>query len=90
MGRTHPRDEWNVRQLINHVVVEQVVGPAAALTARSIRRWDHSMATNSVRPEGSWDEAVALSRAAFSQPEMSGTVHLSYGDESVARITATR
>lgn len=81
-----PCDEWNVRQLINHVVVEQLWVPPL-LDGKTISDVGASLDGDQLGtdPKLAWVEAVTLSRAAFSQSAaMSGTVHLSYGDDSVA------
>lgn len=81
-----PCAEWNVRQLVNHVVVEDLWMPpllAGQTIAEIGDRFDGDQLGQD--PVASWDAAVTAARAAAAQPDaVSRTVHLSYGDESAA------
>lgn len=81
-----PCDDWDVRELVNHVLVEQLwVRPL--LDGRTIAEVGSSLDGDHLGsdPLAAWDPAMADSVARFAEPDaMAGIVHLSYGDESVA------
>lgn len=79
-----PCDEWSVRDLVNHVVVEQLWAPPL-LEGKTIADVGTVFDGDQLGPEPkeAWKEAVLESRAWFAAPgAMERTVHLSYGDES--------
>jgi uncharacterized protein (TIGR03086 family) len=77
-----PCADWDVRDLVGHLVVEQLwVG--ALLGGQTIEdvgsRFDGDQLGDD--PVGAWDRAVAQSVAAFAAPgAVDRVVHLSYGD----------
>jgi uncharacterized protein (TIGR03086 family) len=81
-GDPTPDTEWDVRQLVNHLVVEQLWVPPL-MDGRTIAevggRFDGDQLGDD--PQRSWDEAAAAARGAFSAPgALERTVHLSAGD----------
>lgn len=80
-----PCADWNVRQLMNHVLVEQLWVPPL-LAGRTVADVGSAFDGDQLGddPDGAWQAAVAESRAQFEAPgAMAGVVHLSYGDDSV-------
>jgi uncharacterized protein (TIGR03086 family) len=81
-----PCSEWDVRTLVNHLVVEQLWVPDM-LAGRTIAdvgdRYDGDQLGDD--PVAAWDAAAARALEAFSEPgALSRTVHLSYGDVPAA------
>jgi uncharacterized protein (TIGR03086 family) len=79
-----PCSEWNVRDLVNHVTVEDLWVPAL-LAGKTIDEvgdaYDGDQLGDS--PLAVWAEAAAAAREAAGEPAVeSRTVHLSYGDET--------
>ncbi len=77
-----PCTEWDVRQLVNHIVYENRWTPplfAGATLAEVGDRYEGDLLDGD--PAGAWDEASQGALAAVSQPDaMERTVHLSFGD----------
>ncbi len=83
-GDPTPCVEWNVRQLLNHMVVEQLWAPPL-LEGKTIAdvgtRFDGDQL--GPEPKEAWRESSLESRAWIGAPDaMERTVHLSYGDDS--------
>ncbi len=79
-----PCDEWNVRGLLNHVVVEQLWAPLL-LEGKTIADVGSTFDGDQLgsEPKEAWRESSLESRAWFGSPgAMERTVHLSYGDDS--------
>lgn len=81
-SRPTPCTDWSVRDLVNHLTVEQLWVPPllAGDTVEELGdRFDGDQLGDD--PVAVWDDAAAEARAAFSGPvALSRTVHLSYGD----------
>ena len=80
--RDTPCREWDVRALLNHLVVEQLWAPPL-LEGQTIAevgdKFDGDVLGRD--PVAAWDSSAADARAAFSAPgAMDRTVHLSFGD----------
>ncbi|OAR22980.1 TIGR03086 family protein [Streptomyces sp. ERV7] len=82
-----PCAEWSVRDLVNHLAVEQLwVAPLVA-EGRTIADVGDAFDGDvlGAGPVGVWDTAVAAAVAAFAEPgALDGTVHLSYGKTPAA------
>lgn len=79
-----PCAEWTVRDLVNHIVVEQLWVPDM-LAGRTVAEIGDKFDGDQLRddPQHAWREASEAARAAWLQPgAVERTVHLSYGDES--------
>ncbi len=78
-----PCEDWDVRDLVNHVTAEQCWAPhlVAGETLDDVGdRYDGDVLGDD--PVGAWAAAVGPSIAAFAEPGATDrTVHLSYGDE---------
>ncbi|MET8177827.1 TIGR03086 family metal-binding protein [Streptomyces sp. NPDC005336] len=90
-----PCTEWTVRDLVNHLTVEQMWVPP--LVHESSGAADHGDALEGDLlgddPVATWDAAAAAARAAFREPgALERTVTLSYGEspatEYCAQMTA--
>jgi uncharacterized protein (TIGR03086 family) len=79
-----PCDEWDVRDLVNHVTAEQLWAPhlVAGETIDAVGdRYDGDVLGS--EPVAAWETAVGPSVTAFAEPGvLARTVHLSYGNES--------
>jgi uncharacterized protein (TIGR03086 family) len=81
-----PDDDWDVRALVNHLIVEQLWVPetVAGRTVEEVGdrfEGDHT----GEDPIDTWERAVAASRAAFGAPGvMERTVHLTGRDAPAA------
>ncbi|GHF59341.1 TIGR03086 family protein [Streptomyces mashuensis] len=76
-----PCTDWNVRELVNHLVVEQMWVPPL-LEGRSIDEVGDAFDGDRLgsRPKAAWDKAAAAARDAFAAPgALDRTVELSYG-----------
>jgi uncharacterized protein (TIGR03086 family) len=77
-----PDTEWNVRDLVNHVLAENLWAPplfAGSTIGEVGDRFDGDVL--GADPQGSWRAASADALAAADEPEaMDRTVHLSFGD----------
>lgn len=83
-GNSTPCTEWDVRELVNHLVGEQLWS-VPLLAGDSLTdvgdRFDGDLLGSD--PVTAWDAAGGASQAAFAAPgALERTVHLSYGDES--------
>lgn len=78
-----PCTDWAVRDLVNHIVVEQLWVPdmlAGRTMAEVGDKFDGDQLHDD--PPGAWQEASQTARAAWLQPgAVDRTVHLSFGDE---------
>lgn len=86
-----PDDEWSVRDLVNHLTVEQMWVPP--LVRDRARIADHGERLSGDRlgddPVAAWDRASAAAVEAFSEPgALLRTVHLSYGDTRASAYCA--
>lgn len=83
-GSPTPAAEWDVRALVNHVVVEQLWAPSmlAGQTVQQVgERFDGDQLGDD--PATVWQQAVDAAFRAFDADGALGrTVHLSYGDAS--------
>jgi uncharacterized protein (TIGR03086 family) len=81
-SRPTPCEDWSVRDLVNHMTVEQLWVPPL-LAGDTTEELGDPFAGDQLGddPVAAWDDAAAQARAAFSEPvALSRTVHLSYGD----------
>ncbi|MFC4858988.1 TIGR03086 family metal-binding protein [Actinophytocola glycyrrhizae] len=81
-----PCTQWSVRDLVNHLVVEQLWVPEV-LAGRTVAevgdRFDGDQLGDD--PLAAWDEASDVARSAWLQPgAVDRTVHLSFGDVDAA------
>jgi uncharacterized protein (TIGR03086 family) len=79
-----PCTEWTVRDLVNHIVVEQLWVPDV-LAGRTIAEVGDKFDGDQLGddPHHAWRAAMDAARAAWLLPgAVERTVHLSYGDES--------
>ncbi|MFE3324475.1 TIGR03086 family metal-binding protein [Streptomyces sp. NPDC059176] len=90
-----PCTDWSVRDLVNHVTVEQLWVPPLVGAGRTIAAVGDSFVGDVLgeHPAVSWDRAASAAKAAFGEPgALDRTVHLSYGDTPVraycAQLTA--
>ncbi|MEO3764473.1 TIGR03086 family metal-binding protein [Streptomyces sp. B8F3] len=77
-----PCTDWNVRDLVNHMAVEQLWVPPL-LAGDKVAELGEQFGGDQLGddPVAIWDEASAEARAAFAEPlALARTVHLSYGD----------
>lgn len=80
-GCPTPCERWEVRNLVAHLVTEQLWVPPLVtdgLTVADVRLPEDPLAAD---PVAAWDAAAAAALAAFAAPgALERTVHLSYGD----------
>jgi uncharacterized protein (TIGR03086 family) len=79
-----PCTDWTVRDLVNHIVGEQLWVPDM-LAGRTVAEVGDKFDGDQLRddPLGAWSEASQVARAAWLQPgAVEQTVHLSFGDTS--------
>ena len=85
-GNNTPCTEWSVRELVNHIVYEQLWVPdlLAGKTIEEVGdRYDGDVLGDD--PQAAWASAAAAAAAAVAAPgAIDGTVHLSYGDAPAA------
>lgn len=78
-----PCTEWDVRELVSHLVSEQLWAPhilAGRTIAEAGNRFDGDQLGD--RPVAAWDGAASEAGAAFrGEGALAGGVHLSYGDD---------
>lgn len=76
-----PNEQWNVRDLVNHLVNE-CLWTKPLMEGKTIEdvgdRFDGDLLGD--RPKEAWDAAVAEATAAVTDDAMKRTVHLSFGD----------
>jgi uncharacterized protein (TIGR03086 family) len=78
-----PCTDWTVRDLVNHIVTEQLWVPDV-LAGHTVAEVGDKFDGDQLRddPLGAWQEASSTARAAWLQPgAVDRTVRLSYGDE---------
>jgi len=81
-----PCTEWDVRELINHLTVEQLWAPDV-IAGRTIAEVGDRYEGDQLGadPVAAWEGAAAGSRAAFGAKDaLLGAVHLSYGDAAAS------
>jgi uncharacterized protein (TIGR03086 family) len=86
-----PCTDWTVRDLVNHLVAEQLWVPPLVRDRAMIEEvgdvFDGDMLGS--RPADSWDTAARAARDAFTAPgALDRTVHLSYGDTPATNYCA--
>jgi uncharacterized protein (TIGR03086 family) len=91
--RATPCTEWNVRDLVRHVVYEELWAPpllAGATVADVGDRFEGDILGED--PQVAWKEAAAAALAPVSSDVLGRTVHLSFGDfpgsEYLGQLTA--
>jgi len=80
-GRPTPCSEWSVRDLVRHLVYEELWAPpllAGATIADVGDRFEGDILGDD--PQVAWKEAAAQALAAASPGALERTVHLSFGD----------
>jgi uncharacterized protein (TIGR03086 family) len=85
-GNPTPDTEWDVRTLVNHLIVEQLWVPEtmAGKTVEEVGdRFEGDHAGDD--PIATWQQAVAESRATFAQPDALDTIVHHTGREAPAR-----
>ncbi|MEV0275771.1 TIGR03086 family metal-binding protein [Streptomyces sp. NPDC050610] len=90
-GAATPCAEWTVRDLVNHLTVEQLWVPSLVRDGSSIDAQGDAFDGDRLGddPATTWVRAAAAARAAFAEPNaLERTVHLSYGDSSAADYCA--
>ena len=92
-GRPTPCSEWSVRDLVRHLVYEELWAPpllAGATIADIGDRFEGDILGDD--PQVAWKEAAAQALAAASPGSLRRTVHLSFGDfpgqEYLGQLTA--
>ncbi|MEV0263546.1 TIGR03086 family metal-binding protein [Streptomyces sp. NPDC050617] len=86
-----PCAEWTVRDLVNHLTVEQLWVPSLVREGSSTDARGDAFDGDQLGddPATTWVRAASAARAAFSEPNaLERTVHLSYGDSSAADYCA--
>lgn len=82
-GAATPCVEWTVRDLVNHLVSEQLWVPPLVRDSCMIEEVGDTFDGDLLGPDpaASWDTAARSAREAFTAPgALERTVHLSYGD----------
>ncbi|MEU4347257.1 TIGR03086 family metal-binding protein [Streptomyces sp. NPDC023838] len=82
-----PCSEWTVRDLVNHLAVEQLWVPPLVAEGRTIADVGDAFEGDvlGADPVGVWERARTAAVAAFAAPgALDGTVHLSYGETPAA------
>ncbi|MGW0709575.1 TIGR03086 family metal-binding protein [Streptomyces sp. NPDC002643] len=82
-GDGTPCTEWTVRDLVNHLVSEQLWVPSLVRDGCMIEEVGDTFEGDLLGPDpaASWDTAAHSAREAFAAPgALERTVHLSYGD----------
>lgn len=92
-GQPTPCSEWSVRDLVRHLVYEELWAPpllAGATIADIGDRFEGDILGDD--PQVAWKEAAAGALAAATQESLGRTVHLSFGDfpgrEYLGQLTA--
>ncbi|MFD9406863.1 TIGR03086 family metal-binding protein [Streptomyces sp. NPDC059989] len=81
-GAPTPCTEWSVRDLVNHVVAEQLWIPPLVAEGRTVEEVGDAFSGDVLGedPVAAWDKASAAAHAAFAAPgALERTVRLSYG-----------
>ena len=91
--RPTPCTEWTVRDLVRHLVYEELWAPpllAGATIGEVGDRFEGDILGDD--PQAAWKEAAAAALAAASKEALGRTVHLSFGDfpgqEYIGQLTA--
>ncbi|MFH8988321.1 TIGR03086 family metal-binding protein [Streptomyces sp. NPDC017940] len=82
-GGPTPCAEWTVRDLVQHLVVEQLWVPPLVRDGATVDEVGDSFEGDVTGPDpvAAWDTTADAARAAFAGPgALDRTVHLSYGD----------
>ncbi|MFF4347084.1 TIGR03086 family metal-binding protein [Streptomyces sp. NPDC001530] len=82
-----PCTDWTVRDLVNHLVSEQLWVPAMVRDGATVEAIGDAFNGDVLGsdPAASWDTSARASRDAFTEPgALERTVHLSYGDTSAS------
>lgn len=92
-SRPTPCSEWSVRDLVRHLVYEELWAPpllAGATVAEIGDRFEGDILGDD--PQAAWKEAAAAASAAGTSEVLDRTVHLSFGDfpgrEYLGQLTA--
>jgi uncharacterized protein (TIGR03086 family) len=92
-ARPTPCSEWSVRDLVRHLVYEELWAPpllAGATIAEIGDRFEGDIL--GAEPQAAWKEAAAAALDAVSPDSLGRTVHLSFGDfpggEYLGQLTA--
>jgi uncharacterized protein (TIGR03086 family) len=86
-----PDTQWSVRDLVNHLVVEQLWVPPLVRDGRTIAQVGDAFEGDQLGddPVGTWDRASEAARAAFQEPgALDRIAHLSYADTPGAAYCA--
>ncbi|MDJ0381745.1 TIGR03086 family metal-binding protein [Streptomyces sp. G-G2] len=86
-----PCTEWTVRELVGHVVGEQLWIPPLVTEGRTVEDVGDAFSGDLLGedPAAAWDRAAAAAHAAFAAPgALDRTVHLSYGPSKGAAYCA--
>ncbi|MBT2487313.1 TIGR03086 family protein [Streptomyces sp. ISL-96] len=84
-----PCTDWSVRDLVNHVTVEQLWVPPLVTEQRTTEEVDIEGDVLGDDPVAVWDRAAADAREAFAAPgALERTVELSYGQATCAAYCA--
>ncbi|KAK1183098.1 TIGR03086 family metal-binding protein [Streptomyces sp. NBS 14/10] len=86
-----PCSEWTVRDLVNHLAVEQMWVPPLVREGRTIAEQGDSFEGDLLGddPVAAWDKAATAAREAFTAPgALERTVELSYGESPAAEYCA--
>ena len=78
-----PCTEWSVRDLVNHLTVEQLWVPPLVADGKTVAEVGDAYEGDQLGadPLATWDRSAADAAAAFGAPgALNRTVHLSYGD----------
>lgn len=81
-----PCSEWNLRQLVNHMLYELAWVPdvlAGKTVAEVGKAYDGDLIGDS--PKTSWDALADKAKAAIKEANLNGVVHVSYGDVPTAQ-----
>jgi uncharacterized protein (TIGR03086 family) len=82
LGNETPCTDWDLRQLLNHMVYELAWLPdmlAGKTVAEVGDKYEGDLLGNDV--PAAWDKAVANARTAVEQADLEAIVHLSYGEK---------
>lgn len=82
-GCPTPCEKWEVRNLISHLVTEQLWVPSLVTEGMTVAEVGGALDGDPLGadPVAAWDSAAAAALAAFAAPgALERTVHLSYGD----------
>jgi uncharacterized protein (TIGR03086 family) len=85
-GSPTPCTEWDVRQLVNHVTVEDLWAPEL-LSGRTVEEVGEAFEGDQLGadPVRTWSAALARATAVATEPGVATRiVHLSYGDDSAS------